>query len=99
LVFITSNQWATETANSINEQAAQAGKPDRGYNPHDVLPVFGAVEVVNPTETSIEVEGKHYQILGILPATYREKNTAIVRSNAISYAPANNDPYVIKEAV
>lgn len=99
LVFITSNQWATETANSINEQAAQAGKPDRGYNPHDVLPVFGAVEVVNPTETSIEVEGKHYQILGILPATYREKNTAIVRSNAISYAPTNNDPYVVKEAV
>ena len=99
LVFITSNQWATEISNSINEQAAQAGKPTRGYNPYDVLPVFGAVEVPNQTETSIEVEGKYYQILGVLPATYREKNTSIVRSNAISYAPSNNDPYIVKEAV
>lgn len=99
LVFIASNQWATETANSINEQAAQSGKPDRGYNEHDVLPIFGAVEVLNPTETSIEVEGKHYQILGVLPATYREKNTAIVRSNAIDHRPSDNNPYLVKEAV
>lgn len=87
LVFIANNEWSSQVAQAMNDS----------YNEGNDMPLFGAVEVHNATATTITIDGKHYQILGVIPSTTKVRNTAIIRSHAIAN-PSNSGPYIVKES-
>lgn len=87
LVFIANSEWSSQVAQAMSDR----------YNEGNDMPLFGAVEVHNATTTTITIDGKHYQILGVIPSTTKVRNTAIIRSHAIAN-PSNSGPYIVKES-
>lgn len=74
LVFLVSDEWESKTQESMGEN----------YVAERDLPIIGAVEVSNATSTTITIDGKNYQPIGIMQSSEREANTAIVRTHAIN---------------
>lgn len=87
LVFIANNEWSNQVAQAMNDR----------YNEGNDMPLFGAVEVHNATATTMTIDGKHYQILGVMPSTTKVRNTAVIRNHAIAN-PSNSGPYIVKES-
>ena len=87
LVFIANSEWSSQVAQAMNDR----------YNEGNDMPLFGAVEVHNATATTMTIDGKHYQILGVMPSTTKVRNTAVIRNHAIAN-PSNSGPYIVKES-